>query len=142
MSTGTVKSRIRVILDTNIIVSAIGFRGKPRSILQKVLDKQIRSYSSSVLLAELEDVINKKFPDLTDNFERFNRQVRKKIKIVKPSKSLHIVKDEDDNRVLEAAVEAKCDYIVTGDKVLLGLGNFKEIKIVTADQFLRLVEEN
>lgn len=142
MSTGTAKSRFRVILDTNIIISGVGFGGKPRNILKLVLDKKIRAYTSSVLLAELEDVINKKFPELSHNFERINKQIRKRFKIVKPKKSLHIVKDEDDNRVLEAAVEGKCNYIVTGDKELLDLGSFKEIKILTADQFLNTLDKD
>lgn len=140
MTTGTVKSRLRVILDTNIIISALGFGGKPRNILQLALDKKIRVYTSSILLAELEDVINKKFPELSHNFERTNKQIRKKFKIVKPKESLHIVKDEDDNKVLEAAVEGKCNFIVTGDKELLDLASFKDIKIFTADQFLSTLD--
>lgn len=140
MSTGTVKSRVRIILDTNIIISAIGFGGKPRNILKLILDKKIWAFTSSILLAELEDVINKKFPELSENFERTNKQIRKKFKIVRPKKSLHIVNDEDDNRVLEAAVEGECNYIITGDKELLNLGSFKEIKILTADQFLRTLD--
>lgn len=136
MNTDMDENPVKVLLDTNIIISALGFGGKPREILQLVLDKQIKAITSSILLAELEDVITKKFPLLSTNFERINKQIRKKFKIVKPKVSLHIIKDEDDNRVLEAAVEGMCDYIITGDNELLELSLFKNIKIVSANQFL------
>jgi putative PIN family toxin of toxin-antitoxin system len=133
---------IKVILDTNILISAVGFGGKPREILQIILANQIKATTSPVLLAELEDVVTKKFPVLSYNFERVNKQIRKKFRIVKPKMSLHIVNDDDDNRVLEAAVEGKCKYIITGDNELLKLSGYQDIEIVTADQFLKILEEN
>jgi len=129
---------VKVILDTNILISALGFGGKPRKILQLILDNQIRAITSSLLLAEFEDVINKKFPQLSLYFERINRQIRRKFKIVRPKKSLDILKDDDDNRGLEAALEGKCQYVITGDKELLDLAVYKDIKIITAEQFLSL----
>lgn len=136
MSTDMDENPVKVTLDTNILISALGFGGKPREILQLILEDQITAVISSTLLAEFEDVVTKKFPVLSYNFERINKKIKKKFTIVKPKESLHIVKDEDDNRVLEAALEGKCDFIVTGDKELLTLNSFKGIKIVTADQFL------
>lgn len=135
MSTDMDENPVKVILDTNILISALGFGGKPRAILQLVLDNQIKAITSSTLLAEFEDVVTKKFPILSYNFELINKQIKKKFKIVKPKESLQIVKDDDDNRVLEAAVEGKCNYIITGDKELLDLTSYKDIKIITADQF-------
>lgn len=133
---------VKVTLDTNILISALGFGGKPREILQIILANQIKAITSPILLAELEDVITKKFPILSYNFERINKRIRKKFRIVKPKMSLRIVKDDDDNRVLEAAAEGKCKYIITGDKELLKLGGYQNIRIVTADQFLKILEEN
>ena len=82
MNTGTVVSLPKVILDTNIIISALGFGGKPREILSLILDNQIQGVISSVLLAELEDVVNKKFPLLSSDLEKTKKQIRKKFKIV------------------------------------------------------------
>ncbi|MBI2040465.1 putative toxin-antitoxin system toxin component, PIN family [Candidatus Microgenomates bacterium] len=53
-----------------------------------------------------------------------------------PHETLHILRDEDDNRVLEAAREGNCDFIVTGDQDLLDLGKYKKIKILTSEEFL------
>ncbi len=55
--------------------------------------------------------------------------------LVYPKDTVIIVSDDPDNRILEAAVEGKCDFIVTGDKMLLKLGIYKGIKIVTAADF-------
>ncbi|MBI4096315.1 MAG: putative toxin-antitoxin system toxin component, PIN family [Candidatus Levybacteria bacterium] len=127
---------IKVILDTNILISAIGFGGKPRKVLHLILDDKIEAVTSPILMAELEDVVYKKFPKLAYNFSLIDPQIQDKFKIVKPKKSLLVARDNDDNRVLEAAFAGKCDYIITGDKDLLDLKNYKNIKIVTPDIFL------
>lgn len=138
MSTDTAINKVKVVLDTNILISAIAFGGKPRQILKLVLDKDIQAISSVVLLAEFEDIVFKKFPPLANQFKKIEKQIRKNFKIVKPKKNLHILKDEPDNRVLEAGWEGKCEFIITGDKELLALKAFKNLKIITADQFLKI----
>lgn len=137
MSLDTAENPVKVILDTNIIISAIGFGGKPREIFLRVLSKKVIAVSSSILLAELEEVVTKKFPRLQYEFHRVNRRIRRIFTIVQPRLPLNILKDEDDNRVLEAAIEGKCDYIITGDKELLALKSFKGISVLTAERFLK-----
>lgn len=141
MNTDMDENPAKVILDTNILISALGFGGKPRDIFQLVIDNQLKAVISPILLAEFEDVVTKKFPVLSYNLERINRQIRKKFRIIKPKVSLNIVNDDDDNRVLEAAIEGRCNYIITGDKKLLDLVTFKNIRIVTADQFLNILKK-
>ena len=141
MNTGTAANLPKVILDTNILISAVGFGGKPREILNLALKNQIRAFTSPTLLAELEDVIHKKFPILSDDFTRLTRQIKKKFKTARPKKTIKVLKDTDDNRVLEAAIEGNCDYIITGDSELLDLKVYRKIKIVTPDQFLKLLKE-
>lgn len=131
-------AQIKVVLDTNILISAVGFGGKPRTILKLILDDKIKAVTTNILLAEIEDVIIKKFPNLADSFSLLNKHIKKKFQTVKPKEHLNIARDEDDNRVLEAAIEGGCQYIVTGDKDLLDLGSYKKIKILTAESFLNL----
>lgn len=142
MSIDTSRSKFKVVLDTNILISAIGFGGKPRRVLQLVLSKQIQAIISPILMAELQDIIFKKFPLLVGKYEKIHKLIKRKTKLVKPTVSLHILKDEPDNRVLEAASVGLCQYIITGDKELLQLGNYKGIKILTADQFLQILVNN
>src|SRR3989338_9362379 len=99
MNTGTAVSLPKVVLDTNIIISGIGFGGKPRKILDHILEEKFSGVISLILLAELEDVINKKFPELKDDLKLINKQIHKKFKMVRPEKSLRVVSDDADNRV-------------------------------------------
>lgn len=135
MSLDTAAS-LKVILDTNIIVSAIGYGGKPSNILLLAFEGKIQAITSSVLLVELQGVLIKKLLLPLEDLELTIEEIKDKFKLVRPRKILHVVKDEDDNRVLEAAVEGGCNFIITGDKELLKLGKFKNIQILTADAFL------
>ena len=128
---------LKVVLDTNILISAIAFGGKSEEVLNLVLDEKIIAVSSPVLLAEFQEVYKKKFPLKFADLELTLESIEEIFKIIRPNKSLKIVRDEDDNRVLETAVEGKCDYIITGDRELLQLGTFRNIKILTPDQFLK-----
>lgn len=138
MSLDTVRKLHRVVLDTNIIISALVFGGKPEQIYNLVLEKQILVITSPILLAELTEILIKKFKFNAIKMKQLERIIKKHFKLVYPDKIINVVADEDDNRVLEAAIEGKCGYIVTGDKKLLDLGSFKKIEIITADQFLHL----
>jgi len=132
--------KVRVVPDTNILISAIGFGGKPREILKLVLDKKIKAISSYTLFAEFNDVISKKFPKLTSELDRIQKHFRKNMEIVKPSQGIHTLQDEPDNRVLEAALEGNCGYIITGDNDLLNLKIYKNIVILKPDDFLANIQ--
>ena len=127
---------LKVVVDTNVIISAVGFGGNPRKILNLVVKQYIIAVTSLPSIAELEEVVYKKFPLLAESYPILAKQLEQKFNMVRPNKTLYILKDADDNKVLEAAVAGDCDYIITGDKELLDLGQFETIKIVTAAQFL------
>jgi len=127
---------IRVVLDTNILISAFVYGGKPEQILRLILEKRIDGFTSPLLLAELFEVLLKKFHFSLEKIQVFEQKIKKSFAIVYPTKTIHIVKDEPDNRVLEAALEGNCNIVVTGDKELLKLGKWKGISILTTDQFL------
>lgn len=127
---------VKVVLDTNIIVSAVGFGGKPQQILVGVLQEKIKAVTSSILLAELEEVLTKKLPLSKADILLALEEIKNVFIVVQPKKTINAVRDEEDNRVLEAALEGGCSYIITGDKELLQLGKWKGISILTASQFL------
>lgn len=134
-----VKDPVRVVLDTNILASALVYGGNPKKVLLLALSKQVQVVISPLLQAELIDIIAKKFPLSLEIMNLFKKEVQKNFIIVQPTQTLNIVRDTDDNRVLEAAIEGRCNYIVTGDKDLLDLGSYKDIKIVTATEFLKFI---
>lgn len=127
---------MKIILDTNILISAFIFGGKPHQILSLVLEGKIKALTSSVLIAEFFDVVNKKFDLSTEELALTKNLIENKFTTVQPESEITISRDTDDNRILEAALEGKCSYIITGDKDLLDLKIFKNIKIVTPDDFL------
>lgn len=134
--------KLRAVLDTNIIVSAVVFKGKPRQVLELAFEEKIKPFISQTLLAELTETLTKKFSLPSEEIELIEQEIKDGFEIVYPTIILHVQKDQDDNRVLEAAAEGKCDYVVTGDKELLDLGNFKGIKIVTATEFISILEKS
>lgn len=136
MATDTARIPLKVVLDTNILISALLFGGKPRQILKLVLNKQIKAVTSLILLAELSDVLMKKFDFSLEKTSLFEQKIKKYFQVVYPTQTINILKDTADNRVLEAAKTGDCQIIVTGDKELLELKEYKEIKILTADEFL------
>jgi len=137
MTSDIKKNPVKVLLDTNVLISALGFGGKPRQILTLVLEKKVKAVTSSILLAEFHEVINKKFPKLAPQLLLIETKIKKIFLIVHPKVSLDVVRDKDDNRVLEAAIQGKCHYIITGDIDLLTLKMYQGIKIVTPEVFLK-----
>lgn len=135
MNSGT-EERVKVVLDTNILISALGFKGKPNHVLSLILQKQIVGITSPALFAEFQEVVSKKFPILASDLPKIERKIRKSFTIIQPNISIKVSRDEDDNRVLEAAVEGGCNYIITGDQDLLDLKKYKKIKILTAEEFI------
>ncbi len=106
---------IVVVLDTNTLVSSLGWSGPPARILDAVLAGQLVLASSPALLAELERVLA--YPKLARVFpdpEGLVARLRTVVYLVEPTFELAVVADEPDNRVLEAAVAVRADAIVTG----------------------------
>lgn len=129
-------TRKRILLDTNVLISALIFGGKPREILRSVIEKKLIAVTSQVLLAELSDILSKKFKFTEDKIRLLIEKIKKTFVVVYPTVAINILSDDPDNRVLEAGVEGDCSYIITGDKGLLGLSKYKNIEILNPSEFL------
>jgi uncharacterized protein len=131
---------IRVVLDTNVYISALMFGGLPGSILDLALLQSFLPVISPALLDELDEKLRLKFEVAAEDAIIIRAKLVSIAEIVKPNVVLHVIKDDpDDNRVLECAVKGNADYIVTGDRHLLKLGTYEDIPIVTVRQFLNAV---
>jgi len=131
---------VRAVIDTNVLVSAFIHDGKPRKLILDLLNRHTVILSRK-MLAELADVAGRDKFHVTDSqVERFLSIMVKMAKIV-PDNALfkEVASDPDDDVVLNAAYTGKADYIVTGDKHLLTLNNFKKTKIVTVNQMLEIL---
>ena len=128
---------VKVCLDSNIIISALIFDRRPEEILFMASYEEIKIMISPAILTEVNKVLIKKFKYTEDEAKRLIKSVTYISKIVVPKKKLKVIKYQPDNKILEAAMEGKVDFIVTGDKKhLLPLKEFKGIPIITPEQFL------
>jgi putative PIN family toxin of toxin-antitoxin system len=126
----------RVVLDSNVIVSGLGWSGPPAKVIDAALEGRFALLTSEPLIAELRRVLAyPKLAKVIDDAERLVDLVEESGEVVQTSSVLAVVDDESDNRVLEAAVDGAADYIVSGDDDLLGLGAFQGISIVTPGEF-------
>ncbi len=131
----------KVVLDTNILVSAFGWDGKPKEILRRILRGEFELYMSKKQLEEITRVIDyPKFEFTDDQKSKFVAIITELATITETNTSLDIIKeDPSDNAILESDIESKADYIISGDDHLLKLESYHNIKIVTATQFLELL---
>lgn len=126
----------RVVLDTNVLISSLLFGGIPRQIFERCLNREFIGVTSNILLSELTDVLIKKFDFDTGVTAKIRQKLLKKFLLVFPKVHINVLKDQPDNRVLEAAVAGKCENIITGDKELLALKQYKGITILTPAEFV------
>ncbi|MCL4360329.1 putative toxin-antitoxin system toxin component, PIN family [Patescibacteria group bacterium] len=132
------KPSVKVVLDTNILISAVGFGGKPHTIFELTLNDQLTAVTSPILLAELADVVSKRFSVLAITFKDIDREIRKKFQIVEPQKSVHLAGDESDNRVLEAGEAGNSQFIITGDQHLLKIKKYKDMLLLDPAEFIQI----
>jgi putative PIN family toxin of toxin-antitoxin system len=127
----------RVTADTNLYVSALQFGGKPQTLLDLAQDGQIELAVSDDILNETLRILRDKFGGSPEYLRDAKAQLRAITVHVMPAEKVDAVpSDQSDNRILECAVAAGSDTVVTGDGHLLSLVSFRGIKIVRVAQFL------
>jgi putative PIN family toxin of toxin-antitoxin system len=133
---------VRAVIDTNVLISAIFWPGKPKQLVNQVRLGKITFLTSQPLLSELEEVLtreDKPFKLSEGEAQRVLAAVRNLAEVVQPHSLVKRSRDETDNRVLECALDGRADCIITGDRHLLELRSFEGIKITTVANFLRTI---
>ena len=130
----------RVVLDTNVLVSALIDDGKPRKLVLELLDKYTVILSRQ-MLAELADVVSRnKFSVTSGQVDRFLNSLVRMSQLMSDIARFKVVfEDPDDDVVLNTAYTGRAEFIVTGDRHLLDLKKFKKTKIVTVNQMLEIL---
>lgn len=138
---------MRVVLDTNVVASAMLWGGSPLLLLLAARKKRITLYSSAPLLAELADILarpkfERKIAASMLTVDQLVARYSSLVSVVRPALILPTSTDPDDDEVLAAAYTAHADMIVSGDrKHLLVLGKFEGIPILTVVLALAKIEE-
>jgi len=130
-----------VVIDTNVVLSAILFGGKPKQVLEMALSGSIQLAISESLVNELQGVLQRpKFELSAQLIQTVVSEYASIARWIEPSEHFNVVVDDpSDNQFIDCAVAAKADYLITGDKHLLNLGTFRMIKIVSVDNFIAIL---
>ena len=121
---------LRVVLDTNVLVSATITQGKQFEFLELAKLGKIKIVTSPSIVEEFKEVISREQVSVAI------KQILEIAEIVIPQHKLNVIREDiDDNVVLECALESNADFIVSGDFHLLELKSYQNIKIVNATEF-------
>jgi len=135
---------MRLVLDTNVVVSALLWRGTPNTLLKTVSVEDTTFFTSSPLLVELADVLSRSH--LQAQIAAVQLSVLELIGIysasaikVNPVSLPRIAPDPDDDVVIGTALAAEAEFIVTGDRTLLSVAQYQSVKIITVAEALQML---
>ena len=125
---------MRVVIDTNILVggaddeSSYAFK-----IIKEVIDGRLEAFATHQTMSENRQMLRKLVKDRSyrETLEEFFRN----LKIVKPFKRLDVVSDPEDNKLFESAAAANADYLISNDREVLDIGEFRKTSVVTPSEF-------
>ena len=126
----------RIVLDTNVYISAYGFGGKPAAVLRAAIPGEFELVTSPEILAEVADKLAVVLDFDREHVEEVVRQIARIGVVVRPQARVSILQDDADNRILEAALESGAEAIVSGDRHLLELVVWKGIRVIRVSDFL------
>lgn len=133
---------MRIVLDTNIYIYAAILGRVCEEIIQTCGFSNLEVFISKNIVDELKDKLSQKFLWQEDQVKLFLESVLELCEIVEVKENIRFIKDDpDDDRILECAVTANCDFIVSGDGHLLKLKSYKGIKILNPADFLLLLRD-
>lgn len=127
---------MKIVIDTNVLISGVFFGGFPRKILSAVVSKELNACATVKIIDEYEEIVQ----EMIDRKQgRLNRNILapliRSMEIIESSSHIAICRDPDDDKFLECAQDARALYIVSGDKDLLDIKEYNDIEIVTAKAF-------
>jgi hypothetical protein len=134
---------VRVVLDTNVLISALLFEGETKKIVYLWKTKRIKILISKEVLQEYIKVLS--YPKFKLSKKEITYLIEEEllpfVEVCEPKIKFDFVKeDHEDNKFLDLAYEGKANYIVSGDSHLLKFKKFKKIKVVDVKSFLRLFQ--
>lgn len=136
---------MRIVVDTNILVSGFLWGGVPLRVLELARSKSISIISSEPLIAEFtlvifRDKFTERFQQIGRTPDEFLADYRNLVEIVQPAEIEPVVlNDPPDDAVLACALGGNAEYIISGNRHLLNLNSYHSIPIMTATNFLELI---
>jgi uncharacterized protein len=128
---------MRVVFDTNIYISALACpAGNAEAAYLQAIRGRFDLYTSVAILTETAGVLQMKFDWEESRIRQAVQEISQVATVLRPRPTLHILKDEPDNRILECAIAAQAQWIVSGDRHLLTLRRHENCDIIALTDFL------
>ena len=131
---------IKFVFDTNILISSTLWDGSvAQKLLFKCIKENIQIFSSQEIIEEYQKILKRDFDYSEEEIVSIMEKVLQFISLVNPNIKVNVVKeDADDNKIIECALESKADYILSYDKHLLNLKEFRGIKIIRPEEIIKV----
>jgi uncharacterized protein len=130
---------LKAVFDTNIYISAFVIPGgNAEQAYLHAINGDFELFTSIAILTELARKLEEKFGWEKQKIAQLLTHLSKTAKVLKTSPDIKVLSDDPDNRILECAMEAQADLIVTGDKHLFKLSHYKDVRIVKLSDFLSM----
>ena len=128
---------MRIVVDTNVVISGIFFGGNPRKIIESIVDDAIDSFATTEIIDEYMEIIESMIKRKRGSFDqRAFSPLFSSLNIINSETEIEMCRDPDDDKFIECAVDAKALYIVSGDKDLTDLGQHAGIPILKYSELL------
>ena len=133
---------MRLVLDTNVVASALLWGGVPRLLLQAAREKRVELFTSMPLLAELTDILwrrkfEKKIVASMLSIDQLVDRYADLTVLVRPTTVPRIAPDPDDDMVIGTALAAEAERIITGDRSLLSIAAYEGVRIISVSEGVR-----
>lgn len=134
---------MKAVLDTNVIISALGWQGRPQDIFNAFIDGKFDLVITPSILNEIDTVLKRSKFDFIPQAQKDELLLllSELAEIVIPVEKINACRDKNDNKFLEAAVKSSAEFIVSGDNDLLEMKEFRGTKIVSVDEFCKLLQK-
>lgn len=127
---------MKIVVDTNVLISGVFFGGFPRQILSSIVEKKLSAFATTEIIDEYEEIVQEMISRKQGHLNRdILSPLIRALEIVESVSNIQISRDPDDDKFINCAKDANALYIVSGDKDLLVLQQYENIQIVTAKEF-------
>ena len=131
---------MKIVIDTNVVASAVFFGGRPRKLLEKLLLGEFTAFVSPEIVDEYQATLHRlqeKYPQKAVSVPL--TQIVTACRLIESKTTVRVCRDPDDDKFIACAIDSKSLYIVSGDRDLLAVGKYQNVEIVTvADLFTRI----
>ena len=127
---------MNIVIDTNVVISGTFFGGAPRKVLEAVVSDNVSAFATTEIVDEYHEIVQEMISRKQGNLSPFVLATFiGRLHMIETTTTVSASRDPDDDKFLECAIDSKSLYIVSGDKDLLDLENYKGIEIINAADF-------